>query len=155
MFRISPPVLFDLGLTPALEWLGEEMQRTYGLVVNVSESGDIPQAPLDETVRSVLFRCVRELLANVAKHAKVDAAEVAIFREGDQLAVSVTDAGVGFDPVLLGQPGARERFGLITVRERIGFVNGTLSITANPGDGTIATLTVPLKKPGAPDREQG
>ena len=153
MFRISPPVLFDLGLTPALEWLGEEMQRTYGLVVNVSERGDVPQAPLDETVRSVLFRCVRELLANVAKHAKVDAAEVTIFREGDQLAVSVTDAGVGFDPVLLAQPGPREHFGLVSVRERIGFVNGALSIRANPGDGTIATLTVPLKKPGAADPE--
>ncbi len=72
MFRISPPLLFDLGLTPALEWLAEDMQRTYGLTVNISESGNIPRAPLDETVRSVLFRCVRELLANVAKHAKVD-----------------------------------------------------------------------------------
>ena len=79
MFRISPPVLFDLGLTPALEWLAEDMQRTYGLIVKVSESGNVPQAPLDETVRSVLFRCVRELLANVAKHAKVDAAEVIDF----------------------------------------------------------------------------
>ena len=113
-----------------------------------AKRGDIPRTPLDETVRSVLFRCVRELLANVAKHAKVDAAEVSIFRDGDQLAVSVTDAGVGFDPALLAQPGARGRFGLVSVRERIGFVNGTLAIVANPGDGTIATLTVPLKKPG-------
>ena len=154
MFRISPPVLFDLGLTPALEWLAEEMQRTYGLVVNVSESGDVQDASLDETVRSVLFRCVRELLANVAKHARVDAAMVSIFRDGDQLAVSVTDAGVGFDPALLAQPVARERFGLVSVRERIGFVNGTLAIRANPGDGTIATLTVPLKRPDAPEPGQ-
>jgi two-component system, chemotaxis family, CheB/CheR fusion protein len=105
--------------------------------------------PLDDTVRSVLFRCVRELLVNVAKHAKVDAAEVSIFRDGDRLAVSVTDAGIGFDPALVAQPGPKEHFGLVSVRERIGFVNGTLAIKAIPGDGTVATLTVPVTKPGA------
>ena len=151
MFQISPPVLFDLGLAPALEWLAEDMQRTYGLSVNVSELGNVPRAPLDETVRSVLFRCVRELLANVAKHAKVDSAEVSIFRDADRLAVSVTDTGIGFDPAVLAQRGPRERFGLVSVRERIGFVNGTLAIKAISGDGTVATLTVPLTKPGAPD----
>jgi signal transduction histidine kinase len=151
MFRISPPVLFDLGLTPALEWLAEDMQRTYGLTVNVSEPENVPRVSLDDTVRSVLFRCVRELLVNVAKHAKVDAAEVSIFRDADSLAVSVTDAGVGFDPALLAQPGPKERFGLVSVRERIGFVNGTLAIKAIPGDGTVGTLTVPVRKPSVSD----
>ena len=71
-------------------------------------------------------------------------------RDADRLAVSVTDTGVGFDPALLAQPGPKERFGLISVRERIGFVNGTLAIKAIPGNGTVVTLTVPLTKPGAP-----
>ncbi len=149
MFRISPPVLFDLGLMPALEWLAEDMHRTYGLTVNVSESGSAPKAGLDETLRSVLFRCVRELLANVAKHAKVHDAEVLVVHGADDLTVSVTDAGVGFDPALLTAPGATERFGLVSVRERIGFIGGGLAIDAIPGDGTVATLTVPLRKPGA------
>ena len=67
MYRISPPVLFDMGLRPALEWLAEEMQRSYGLSVKVS--GDAPGRSLsiDATVLSVLFRCVRELLVNVPR----------------------------------------------------------------------------------------
>ena len=151
MFRISPPVLFDLGLAPALEWLAEETQRTYGIAVDVSVSGDVRGAPLDETVRSVLFRCARELLANVAKHARVDVAQVSVFRDAETLGVCVTDAGVGFDQALLAKPGPKERFGLVSVRERIGFVGGTLAIDSIPGDGTVATLTVPLTRPGEPD----
>ncbi len=154
MYRISPPVLFDLGLTPALEWLAEEMKRTYGLTVSVVESGDIVPAQIDETVRSVLFRCVRELLVNVAKHANVRAAEVSISRDGDRLAVSVTDAGAGFDPALVAPTRSKERFGLVSVRERIGFVGGTFAIDANPGDGTVATLVVPMTKPRARSRSR-
>jgi signal transduction histidine kinase len=148
MYRISPPVLFDLGLTPALEWLADDMYRTYGLKVQLHECGSIPRLPLDDTVRAVLFRCVRELLTNVAKHAKVSAAEIAIFRDENTLSVSVSDGGVGFDPKLVGKPGVTERFGLVSVRERIGFVGGQLMIDALPGDGTVATLTVLLTRPG-------
>jgi two-component system, chemotaxis family, CheB/CheR fusion protein len=136
-------------LTPALEWLAEEMKRNFGLTVHVSESGPVESLALDDMVRAVLFRCVRELLANVAKHAKVDVAEVSIFTDVDRISVSVTDAGVGFDPALLANAGGRERFGLVSVRERIGFVDGTLAIDANPGDGTVATLTVPVAPAGA------
>jgi signal transduction histidine kinase len=141
MFRISPPVLHDLGLVAALQWLTEEMQRDYGLAVSVSEHGQ--RVPLDETVRSVVFRCVRELLVNVAKHAKVKKAELSVSRADGRLSVSVRDAGVGFDPAQVAQVKG-QRFGLISVRERIGFVDGTFAIDAVPGDGTVATLSVPL-----------
>ena len=143
-------MLFDLGLKPALEWLAEDMQRTYGLRVNVTEVGHVPRTPLDETVSSVLFRCVRELLANVARHAKVDAADVDLPRRqpargGRHRRRRRVRSGIA------GATRAQGRFGLVSVRERIGFVNGTLAVDANPGDGTIATLTVPLTAPDAPD----
>lgn len=143
--RLSPPVLFDMGLAPALEWLADEMQRTYHLSVKVHSAGFNEPRAADETVRSVLFRCVRELLTNVAKHAQVHAAEVSISRRDNQIMVSVTDAGVGFDPALAADAGAGGRFGLVSVRERMGFVDGTFTIDSIPGDGTVATLTVPLR----------
>ena len=142
IFQISPPVLSELGFVPALEWLGEEMHRLYDLVVKVHHEGR--PLPLDQTVRSVLFRCVRELLINVAKHAQVHAADVEIHHSGDQLSISVTDAGVGFKWSALDTNAARNTFGLVSVRERIGSMGGKVEIDSAPGDGTVAIVTVPL-----------
>jgi two-component system CheB/CheR fusion protein len=148
MYRISPPVLFDMGLAPALEWLAEEMQRDHHLKVNVNSSKWREPPALDETVRSVLFRCVRELLMNVAKHAKVDAAGVSLKADGKKITVRVSDAGVGFDAAVTVPPGVGGRFGLVSVRERLGFVEGTFSISSIPGDGTEAIITVPVTTHG-------
>jgi signal transduction histidine kinase len=133
-----------MGLGPALDWLAEEMQRSYRLVVSLNGVEHCERLAIDKTVLSVLFRCVRELLMNVAKHAKVHAAEVSITRGDKDITVRVTDAGVGFDSTLLAQPGAGGRFGLVSVRERVGFVDGTFTIESIPGDGTAATIKVPL-----------
>jgi signal transduction histidine kinase len=108
--RLSPPVLFDMGLAPALEWLAEEMQRVYRLAVKVSFPASGEALALDETVRSVLFRSVRELLTNVAKHAGIHAAKISVTHGKDTIAVSVSDAGAGFDATLSGRafrPGQR------------------------------------------------
>jgi signal transduction histidine kinase len=133
-----------MGLAPALEWLAEEMQRAYHLSVRVNVAGFDEPRGFDVTVRAVLFRCVRELLMNVAKHAQVHAAEVSLSLADDEITVSVSDAGVGFDPRLMADPGSGGRFGLVSVRERVGFVDGTFTIDSVPSDGTVATITVPL-----------
>ena len=62
-FDLSPPVLRELGLGPALEWLAEEMQREYGLQVGISDDGE--PKPLDGLCSTVVFRAVRELLINI------------------------------------------------------------------------------------------
>lgn len=142
--RLSPPVLFDMGLAPALEWLAEEMQRNYHLSVKVDSAEFKEPRGFDETVRAVLFRCVRELLMNVARHAQVHVAEVSLSLANDRITVSVTDAGVGFDAAVADM-GVGGGFGLVSVRERVRFVDGTFTINSIPGDGTVATVTVPLR----------
>jgi two-component system CheB/CheR fusion protein len=144
-FQISPPVLSELGLGPALQWLAEEMQRTHGLAVELRDDGR--DKPLSQPARSIVFRAVRELLINVSKHAKVHRAQVGTSRKDGSLTITVSDAGVGFDPALvLG--GAPPGFGLLSVRERLSFIGGEAEITSVPGDGTVVTLTVPLQTGG-------
>ena len=74
VFELSPPILYDLGFEPAMEWLAEHMEKQYGLVVEV-EDDDQPK-PLDNEARVLLFRAVRELLFNVLKHAQASCARV-------------------------------------------------------------------------------
>lgn len=141
-FQISPPVLYELGLVPALEWLADEMKRDYALNVAVSDDGK--PKPLGQATRSILFRAVRELLINVSKHAKVGSARIEVRSEDDSIEVTVRDAGVGFDPAALPAAGAKGGFGLPSVRERLAAIGGQFTIESVPGDGTAARLRAPF-----------
>ncbi len=150
-FQISPPVLFELGLVPAIEWLAEEMHRAYGLEVVVRDDGK--PKPLDQTVRAIVFRAVRELLYNVAKHAKVGRADVDVRRSATELIVSVADKGAGFELHPFDRPHPGGGFGLPSLRERLGYIGGALHLDSVPGDGTVATLSAPFElRPGAAAR---
>ena len=142
-FELSPPVLRQLGLVAALDWLGDEMRRSYGLTVSVSDDGE--DKPLDQVHRAVTFRAVRELLINVAKHAKVTTAHVDAQRQGKDVLVTVSDMGVGFDAANIDQI-ETSGLGLAGVRERIVFAGGSVRFSSAHGSGTVGTITIPLKE---------
>lgn len=143
-FQLSPPILHELGLIAALEWLGEEMHRLYGLAVTINDDGK--PKPMTMPVSTILFRAVRELLINVAKHAEVVDARVLTKRLGNQILIQVEDAGIGFHPH--HKPKSAKDiaagFGLLSVRERLSYIGGEMRTESVPGDGTIITLLAPL-----------
>ena len=144
VFELSPPILYDLGFEPAMEWLGEHMQQQYGLVVAVED--DEKPKPLDNEARVMLFRAVRELLFNVLKHAQANCATVSMCRNGEHLRVIVEDNGVGFAPDKLGAaPGKIEGFGLFSIRERLNYFGGQMEIESIPGEVTRVILSLPLQ----------
>ncbi|MDD5176207.1 MAG: PAS domain S-box protein [Sterolibacterium sp.] len=142
--QLSPPVLHQFGLVPALEWLAEEMHRSYGLSVRISDDGE--PKPFDPASSSMLFRAVRELLVNVHKHAKVGSADVDISVAEGRLILSITDSGIGFDAQKPMAPSAEIGFGLFSVRERIIHGGGEIHIDSTPGDGTVVVLILPLAR---------
>jgi two-component system NarL family sensor kinase len=102
---------------------------------------------LDDDVRILLFRDVRELLINVVEHARAHKVKVSIKRLGEQISVTVEDDGVGFDPaeVTLMAAGKGE-FGLFSIRERLERSGGHLEIESKPRCGCRVTIVAPLKK---------
>jgi two-component system, chemotaxis family, CheB/CheR fusion protein len=143
VFELNPPVLAELGLAPALQWLAEDLQRTRGLAVEVRDDG-APE-PLAQTARSVVYRAVRELLINVYKHAGAGRASVELAKTDAALRLTVRDAGKGFDARVLAGAAVKGT-GLVSVRERIGYIGGKVEIRSVPGDGTEVVLTVPLPR---------
>lgn len=141
-WQLSPPVLFEVGLVAALQWLVKDMERRYGLRVTMEEEGERVQ--LDEETRISLFRAVSELLINVARHAKIDRAVVRVSNWVRDIMIVVEDQGVGFDP----SEDASE-YGLFSVRERMHHLGGILTIASKPGEGTKITLIAPLRAPGS------
>ncbi len=143
-FELSPPMLYELGLEAALEWLAEVFQEQHG--INCTVTIDQQPKPLDEDLRIVLFRSVRELLANVLKHARTRSVDLSVQRQGGRIVVAVADRGVGFDPdEINGRAISQREFGLFNIRERLGRLGGHLSLESGPGQGTRVTLSAPLQ----------
>lgn len=139
--QLAPAMLHELGLFPALEWLGEEIERTFGLKVTTIDDGR--EKPLSHEVRAILYRAVRELLINVAKHAHTDAARVESLLQDACIVIRVTDAGVGYDAD--AAPSSSHRgLGLISVRERLALIGGSAQVLSTPGAGTVVVLSAPL-----------
>jgi PAS domain S-box-containing protein len=141
--ELSPPVLFDAGLAPALNWLARWMQENQGLKVEV-EAEDLGDQP-PEGLRAMLFQATRELLFNVVKHAGVNHAKLTMHRvPDDKIELTVRDEGVGFDPSRIGQE-KETGFGLFSIRERLGLLGGELRVISAPGQGTQVTMRVPMR----------
>jgi PAS domain S-box-containing protein len=144
VFELSPPILYDLGFEPAMEWLAEHMEQQYGLVVTVED--DEQPKPLDNEARVLLFRAVRELLFNVLKHAQASSTKVGMRRVDEHLRIIVEDNGVGFAPDKLGAASDKiEGFGLFSIRERLNYFGGRMEVESAPGKFTRVILSLPLQ----------
>jgi len=144
-FQLSPPMLYELGLEAALQWLCEDMHKRHG-IHQVALRMDSQSNLMDNELSVFLFRAVRELLMNVVRHAQVHKVQVSLRRKGESLHIIVEDRGVGFDPATLEVFSDRSsRFGLFSIRERLQYFRGEMTVISQPGQGTRVTLVVPLR----------
>ena len=142
--ELSPPVLHEQGLASALTWLGQQMKR-HDLAVTVEVPNIEIALPEDQAV--LLFQSVRELLINASKHAHSHKAHVVLERADGHLRIKVSDLGMGFDVAALAELPAdaqTAKFGLFSIRERMKALGGTFDIRSAQGQGTEATLSLPV-----------
>ena len=144
-FEISPPVLYEIGLEAAVDWLVQQIRERYGIQAGFVSEG--APRPFDEDVRVLLFRAVQELLINVAKHARAEHATVTLRNVAGGVEITVEDDGRGFEPGKLKRPArGGGGFGLFSIRERLEHLGGRVSMESRPGHGTRVVLTAPLKQ---------
>jgi len=146
---LSPPVLHEKGLVAGLRWLGRQMQEKHGLMVDI-EAGEDAE-PAAEQIRQFLFDAVRELLLNVVKYAQVNRTELKMrMLPGGEVEITVSDHGVGFDPMRVEENASTAGgFGLFSIRERLSYLRGRMTIDAAPGKGSRFVLAVPGRLPGS------
>ncbi|GAH28986.1 unnamed protein product, partial [marine sediment metagenome] len=146
VFDLSSPVLYELGFETAVaDWLTEQIKQKHNIKTEFED--DRQPKPLDNDIRILLFRDVRELLINVVKHAHATKAKVSISKSGSQIEVSVEDDGWGFDPKEVTATGTKKGgFGLFSIRERLEQLGGHFEIKSAPGRGCRVTMMAPLKK---------
>jgi PAS domain S-box-containing protein len=141
--ELSPLVLRQMGLWAALEWLIGNLKERYDLQVRLK--GNERDVELDEKMGLVLFRSVREILINVAKHAQTDFASVLLRPSNNFLEVSIRDNGKGFNLLDQARQVPSGHFGLFSISERMKYIGGSFNIRSRPGAGTTVTLRVPAR----------
>jgi len=145
-YELSPPILFELGLGPALEWIGEQVCEEHGLAFKFRDGGRTKAIP--EELATALYRIARELLMNVAKHARAKQVSISVDLTSDTVKVLVEDDGIGMgaSQYSVGALRASGHFGLLSIRERLSHFGGSLDFDSVPGQGTCAMVTAPLDR---------
>ncbi len=148
------------GAVRALVWLAHNYSERTGIACHASREGEGEELP--EDLRGMAYQCVREVLANVNKHAQATKAEISMTYVDQFLTILVEDDGVGFDLRSQEHPHeltkATHGFGLFSIRERLRSVDGRMLIDSKPGQGTRIFMSFPHggsggQAPAVPDAE--
>ena len=142
IFSVSSPLLYEVGLSAALERLVEQFQQEHD--ASFVYGGNEEEISIDTDVSVLLFDSVRELMVNVVKHAHADRCEIDMRSSNGELILSVKDDGTGIDDRERVTPSPSDGgFGLFSIRERLESLGGKMDISSDPNDGTTVLLRVP------------
>lgn len=119
-----------------------DYERKTGASVAWSASGEAADAPLP--IKIAIYRVLQELLANGLRHAGGAGQTVDLTATADQVTLRVGDRGPGFDA-----SASRDRGGLVGMRERVHSLGGAFELASTPGEGSVASVRLPLSLPEA------
>lgn len=130
-----------LGLVGAISGFCEEFSEQHRVAVEFTTANVPDSLPRDSSL--CVFRVLQEALRNAIKHSGVLRFEVSLQGSPYEVELEVSDAGVGFDP---GTAQATGGLGLVSMRERVQMVKGTISIESKVNGGTRIRISVPVSE---------
>jgi len=136
--RVRPPMLDDLGLKDAVQSLLSDFEQRTAIVPKADlrfEHEAVPAA-----VSAGVYRILQEALTNVSRHAETSEVFVSLHVASGRVALTVRDAGVGFDALALDG----KRLGVLGMRERAELLGGIFTLKAAPGKGTEIHAVIPV-----------
>lgn len=140
---LRPRMLDDLGLLPALRWLGRTITDGTGVEIALDLDGLADtEERFDPEFETLVFRVVQEASTNALKHSGAARIDVRLERRGRFLRLFVEDAGRGFDPGDVAS--ADGGHGLAGIRDRVAIFGGRSHIESRPGEGTRIEILLPL-----------
>lgn len=141
---LSSPTLHTFGLEAAVEELAEQFAAENGLQCLMNAAEDAK--PLEKKIELLLYRSVKELLCNIAKHAQAEQVNINIAASNHFLEITISDDGKGFDVSHLNSDSHKKKsFGLFSIQQRLTNVGGSFHIESEKEKGTKVILLAPLK----------
>jgi PAS domain S-box-containing protein len=141
--ELRPGMLDDLGLAASIEWQARDFEKRTNIVCTVSVPPE--DLPVARTQSLALFRIFQEALTNVERHASAQNIEVKLIATPEALTLQVHDDGRG---IKAQEIAGLHSLGLLGMRERAKRLGGSFNIQGVPGDGTLLTVSIPVKQNG-------
>lgn len=138
--RLHPSVLDDLGITSALRVCAQEFEQREHIPVRLTL--DDSDRPLGRHLAECLFRVTQEALRNVAKHASAMHVFLTLAYRDDHVLLQIEDDGRGFTPQ--NHHSVPRGLGLVSMGERVRLLEGTFTLSSDPGRGTLLSVSIPL-----------
>jgi len=134
---LRPDKLDVFGIKVAITEQAAEFEKYSGVACDAS----VPDEPIAYAPRVdiALFRMVQEALNNIAKHAKATQVDVVLDDTDEEILLTVRDNGVGIP----AGSSSRVTHGLRGMRERAGYLGGSVKISSTPGKGTVISIAIP------------
>jgi signal transduction histidine kinase len=142
--ELYSPRMEYLGIAAVMKSFSKEFGKRKQVEIDFGSDGLAGLVPRDISI--CLFRVLQEALHNGVKHSGAQKFEVRLWGAGDNVYLTVSDSGVGFE---MGPASTGRGLGLIRMEERLRLVQGTLSVDSQPGRGTSVHARVPLSSTGA------
>lgn len=142
--NLRPTALDTLGLASALRSRIDEMREQVPFIITLQVFGDEKQE-ISEAIGICLYRVFQESLINVNKHSAAKQVDVALEIYPNEVILSITDDGKGFEPPSrIGSFAKKNHFGLVGLQEHLDTIHGELQITSSAGTGCKVTARVLL-----------
>lgn len=139
--ELHPSLLDNLGLVTAVKSICREVSERSGAAVDFTDR-DVPTA-LPREVSLCLFRVIQEALHNSVKYSGGNHFHVHLQGKPGEIVLEVRDRGVGFNIATVKNNGG---LGLVSMRERVQYLNGTIQIDSKPNGGTRIQARVPVQE---------
>jgi len=140
---MHPPILDEVGLSPALRWYARGFAERSGIHVQVDAPEDFGR--YGPQVETTTFRIVQEALNNVHRHSGSQTAQIQLLRTAKEIRLEVRDQGCGLAPNIRGNGAAQPSgVGIAGMRERVRQLNGTFEILSVPSWGTRLRVVLPI-----------
>jgi signal transduction histidine kinase/ActR/RegA family two-component response regulator len=141
-YLLHPPLLDESGLSAALQWYLQGLEKRTGLQVHIELNGQLPRLTRDREI--AVFRVVQESLTNVIRHADATVVWIRSSVNESNLEILVEDNGRGIDPqkVSFAQKGQGAGVGIAGMDQRLRQLGGRLRVSAT-GHGTIVSASAP------------
>jgi PAS domain S-box-containing protein len=142
--ELRPTLLDDLGIVPTLRWYLGRFAESTGIQVQL-EAPELP-ARLQPEIETTIYRGVQEALTNVVRHAQASRVRVWLACSEDTVTTVVEDDGKGFDVRAWSErPSGHQTLGLTGIQERVMLLDGRVTITSQPREGTRIETELPAR----------
>ncbi|HEY0769487.1 MAG TPA: sensor histidine kinase, partial [Sphingobacteriaceae bacterium] len=145
-FNLKPTVLGDYGLQAALNVFVKEIAKLSDIELTYHSDAE-GTLRLPQKIENNVFRIIQEAINNAIKYSEASRIDVTLQQTDNFIVIVVKDNGKGFDEKLVEKRSVNIESGrgFFNMYERTEYINGSLDVKSEPGNGTTITLTVPVK----------